>query len=180
MREISKMEIILIDEGLKNRLQGNDGKLLEGIMEKSGAKLEVDGDELHVEGDGWAEWISLQVLEALSFGFEEKKALKLFEDDFFLEVLDLKNIFRGSKKLIERYKARVIGTDGKARKKLEELSNTAIVVAEESIALLGSFEDLKNAKEAIVRIFEGAPHDVVYKFLEKRRFTMKKEELKST
>ncbi len=66
------MEIILIDEGLKNRLQGNDGKLLEGIMEKSGAKLEVDGDELHVEGDGWAEWISLQVLEALSFGFEEK------------------------------------------------------------------------------------------------------------
>jgi len=171
------MEFLTLSPSLKNKLSKNEDRLLKDLAERSGAKLSIAGDEIEIEGDGWSEWISIQVLQAFSLGFDEAKAFLLFDDEYFMEVLDLKNIFRGNEKLMERYKARVIGTQGKARLKLEELSEAFISISDEQIAIIGKYEELRNAKEAVMRLFEGSTHEVVYTFLEKRRHSMKKNEM---
>ncbi len=151
-----------------------DAKLLGEIEKRGEVKLKITGNELHISSpdeNGGKEWIAEQVVKAVVYGFEQKHAFKLFSDDYFIEAIDLSLAFRRREKNIERAKARIIGEGGKVRKKLEELSGTFIKVSNNThnVSIIGTFEYLRNAKEAIMRILEGAPHESVYRFLESKK-----------
>ncbi|MBI5635414.1 RNA-processing protein [Candidatus Micrarchaeota archaeon] len=120
-----------------------------------------------IAGEGGSEWIAEQILKAVNCGFDEKTALKLLSDEFFLDFVDLNASLWGKKKAIERYSARIIGSQGKVRKTLEELTGARISVSEESVAIIGDFDEIDAAKEAIHRILEGRTHETVYAFLER-------------
>ncbi len=151
-----------------------DKKLLAEIEQRGEVKLEINGDnELEItasEEKGGNEWIAEQAIKALVYGFEPKQAFKLFSDEYFIETIDLQNAFRRKEKDIKRAKSRIIGESGKARKKLEELSSTHIVVSNNTnnVSIIGKYEDLQNCKEAILRLLEGAGHEGVYRFLESK------------
>lgn len=132
-------------------------------------KLKLTGDELEIEGEGGTEWIAEQVINAICYGFEPKRAYKLFKDEYFLEVVDLDLALHRSEKAIERYKGRVIGTAGKVKKTIESLSGAFIVVGEKKIYVLGIFQEMRVAKEAITRLLEGSTHEKVYQFLERNK-----------
>jgi len=66
-------------------------------------------------------------------------------------------------------KARIIGTQGKAKSTLEFLSDCWISVFDDKVALLGRYDDLKNAREGILKLLEGKTHGTVYSFLEKKK-----------
>lgn len=143
--------------------------VLRDLKTKTGAKFKktAEGD-LELEGEGGSEYFAELVLTAIAFGFEYKKALKLLNDEFFLEVLDLNAAMWGKKARIAQMKARIIGTGGKAKNTLEFLSDCWISIFEDKVALLGRYEDLKNAKEGILQLLEGKAHGSVYAFLEKK------------
>ena len=149
-------------------------KTLKEIEEKGEVKIKITKDnEIEVtspEENGGKEWAAELVLKALVYGFETKHAFKLFSEEYFIETIDLENAFRRKAKNIERAKARIIGERGSARKKLEELSDTNIRVSNNTnnVSIIGRYEDLQNAKEAILRLLEGAPHESVYRFLESK------------
>ena len=144
--------------------------LLKELCERGNVKLKLQDDGvLAIEGDGGNEWITQQVLSALTLGFKPNQAFKLFGDDYFLEQIDLDLSCRGSEKQIARAKARIIGTEGKAMKRIEELTDAHLAVNDNTVALLGKFEDLKLAKEAVFRVLEGAEHSNVYVYLEKMK-----------
>lgn len=145
-------------------------QLVKDIEKRGEVEIKFKAGAAHItslEEDGGKEWIAEQVIEAVIDGFEPKQAFKLFSDEFFIERIDLSLAFRRKEKSIERIKARIIGTEGKARKKLEEESGTFIAVsnAKDIVSIIGHFEDLQNAKEAILRLMEGANHESVYRFL---------------
>ncbi|MFH0712963.1 MAG: KH domain-containing protein [Candidatus Micrarchaeota archaeon] len=152
-----------------------DAKLLREIEERGAVALVVKEDEVEItandEENGGAEWIAEQVIKALVYGFEPKHAFKLFNDEYFLETIDLENAFHRKEKDVKRAKSRIIGEGGKARKNLEQLSDTHILVSNltDNVTILGKFQDLQNAKEAIIRLLEGSPHESVYKFLENKK-----------
>lgn len=75
---------------------------------------------------------------------------------------------------MRRYKARIIGQQGAAKKKLQELSGAFLAVGPEHIAILGEFEDLRAAKEAVLRLLEGSEHVGVYSYLEREKHRQKK------
>ncbi len=148
-----------------------EAKIVKELEERAEVAIKIKGDEVEIlspEENGGKEWITEQVLKALVYGFKPKQAFKLLSDEYFIETIDLAAAFHRKEKKIENAKARIIGEGGKARKKLEELSNTYIMVsnATDNVSIIGTFQDLQNAKEAVLRLLEGSPHESVYKFLE--------------
>ncbi|MEM4255090.1 MAG: hypothetical protein QXR53_02045 [Candidatus Norongarragalinales archaeon] len=144
--------------------------LTKDLSRRTGAKISrIEEGDLEIEGEGGSEWFAEQVLTALALGFEYKKALKMLNDEFFLEVIDLKAAMWGKKNRVEQMKGRIIGTQGKAKATLEELTDCWISIAGDNVALLGRYEDLKDAKEGVLQLLEGKSHGTVYAFLEKKK-----------
>ncbi|MFH1056180.1 MAG: hypothetical protein V1717_00030 [Candidatus Micrarchaeota archaeon] len=153
----------------KSRSRAFSDSVLRDLSARSKAKFKrtAEGD-LEIDGEGGSEYFAELVLKAVALGFEYKKALKLLNDEFFLEVIDLNQALWGKKNRIKEMKARIIGTQGKARQTLEFLSDCWISVSGEQVTLIGTYEDLKNAREALTKLMEGKAHGSVYSFLEKK------------
>ena len=161
------MKLFLIPAGKKKPFSDS---LLRDLSTKTGAKISRNSEgDLQLEGEGGSEWFAEQVLTALVLGFEYKRALKMLNDEFFLEVIDLNAAMWGKKNRIEQMKGRIIGTEGKAKATLEYLSDCWMSISDDKVALLGRYEDLKTAKAGVLKLLEGKSHGTVYSFLEKKK-----------
>ncbi len=172
-----QMTSVAIPEKRLRAVMENDFAVLRELERELGISAKLENGNVELEGDGGKCWIAEQALNAVSLGFEPKKAYKLFNDEYYLEVIDLNVLFGKNEKLIERYKARVIGSEGRAKKVLEDLSEAFISIWENKIAILGTFGTLSDAKEAILRLLKGSTHAGVYAFLEKKKREEKRKEL---
>lgn len=159
------VRIIPVSKNCLGVLYKDGGKVLKQVEKVGNVRITADKETVTVDGEAANEWMAQEVLDALSYGFQPKKALKLFSEEFFLEKVDLRAALRG--KDLERYKARIIGTRGKAKRTLEELTGASLAVGDDSVAVLGRFDEIQSAKEGILKILEGATHSTVYSFLER-------------
>jgi len=94
------------------------------------------------------------------------------------QVLDLRN-FTSTTNSTNRVKGRIIGEKGKARKNLEELTNTSISIYGHTVGLIGDYEETKLAIDAIMLLINGRSHKSVYEMLyqAKRRAKIEKLQL---
>jgi ribosomal RNA assembly protein len=92
-------------------------------------------------------------------------------------MVDLRLIFGRSDSDIKRIKGRIIGTEGKTRKLIEELSEADLVVYGHTIGIIGNFEQADTARNAVQMLIDGCQHHTVYKYLQRKRTEMKKEKL---
>lgn len=153
----------------KKRIGTLKASVVKEVEQRGEVKISIDkeGDVEIIGNDGGHEWIAEQVLKAILEGFLPPKAYKLFSDEVFLDIIDLDASFYRKDNQIGRAKSRIIGEGGSAKKKIEELTGTFINISSKNqVAIIGTFEDLKIAKEGLLRILEGAPHTSVYKYLE--------------
>ncbi len=171
------MRVVTIDAKKAARLTKAGGKPLKELESKAGVEITIKSEApedkvIEISGEPEGEWGAEQVLNAIGLGFAPKAAFKLLGDNCFLEVIDLQVLLGGNDNAISRYKSRIIGTAGKSKKKIEELSGATIAINDgPQIGILGEFEDVKTAKEAITRLLEGSQHAGVFAFLknEKRK-----------
>ncbi len=176
-------EVIRVPKDRIGAVIGKKGKTRKKIEKIGGVKVKVDSrtGEVTVESlpDTLPEnfYNALLVVKAIGRGFDGKTALTLFTDDTFLEIIDLKDVFRGNRNAIRRQKARLIGTEGSARKRLEELTGTKIRIYGDTVAIIGDYDGIKMAERAIFELLEGSPHTVVFRHLELERKRRKREEI---
>jgi ribosomal RNA assembly protein len=165
-------------------LIGPDGKTKRYIEEKLGIKLDIDSEgSIAVSLKENAKDPSMllkakDVATAIGRGFTPENASRLIrnENDIF-DLVDLRVIFGRSESDIKRIKGRIIGTDGKTRKLIEELSEADVVVYGHTVGIIGSFEQADTARNAIQMIIEGCQHQTVYKYLQRKRTELKKKKL---
>jgi ribosomal RNA assembly protein len=165
-------------------LIGPEGRVKQHIEEKLQVKLEVDSEgSITIVLSEKASDPSLllkakDVVTAIGRGFSPEVAFRLIrnEDEIF-DIIDLRLIFGRSESDIKRVKGRIIGADGKTRRLIEELTEADVVVYGHTVGLIGSFEQVDAAHNAVQMIVEGCQHHTVYNYLQKKRTELKKQKL---
>jgi ribosomal RNA assembly protein len=114
------------------------------------------------------------VVTAVGRGFSPDRAMILIEDDMVLEVIDLRELFGKNESDINRIKGRVIGSEGKMRRLLEEMTEARVSVYGSTIAMIGEFEAVSASRQAIEMLMKGKQHSSVYKFLRRTKSETKK------
>jgi len=158
---------------------GPSGEVKQEIERRTGTKLTLDSEtgEVRIEpGDNpLGALMAKEVLRAIARGFSSERAFRLFEDNQFLEVIDIRDFAGRSERALVRLKGRAIGEEGKTRQILEETTGTHVSIYGKTIALIGTAEQLAVAREAVERLLGGATHSSVYRFLERKRREMKRK-----
>ncbi|MEM2115728.1 MAG: KH domain-containing protein [Candidatus Woesearchaeota archaeon] len=129
-------------------------------------KINREGEVIISGEDGLNVFNAKNVIHAIGRGFNPTIAMKLRNEDYFFDYIDISEFARTKNAKI-RMKSRLIGTEGKARRSLERLTNTEICIYGKTVSIIGLSEDVVLAKKAIEMLLEGAKHSTVYRFLEK-------------
>jgi ribosomal RNA assembly protein len=116
------------------------------------------------------------IINAISNGFSPERAFRILDDESLFQVLDLRN-FTTSSNSTNRIKGRIIGEKGKARKNIEELTNTFISIYGHTVSLIGNYEETKLALDAIMLLVNGRSHKTVYEMLYQAKRKSKIEKL---
>jgi len=114
------------------------------------------------------------VVTAVGRGFSPERAMTLIDDDMVLDVIDLRELFGKNESDINRIKGRVIGSEGKMRRLLEEMTDAKVSVYGATIAMIGEFEAVSAARQAIEMLIKGKQHSSVYKYLRRIKSESKK------
>ncbi len=114
------------------------------------------------------------VVTAIGRGFSPERAMALTDDDMVLDIIDLREVFGKNESDINRIKGRVIGSEGKMRRLLEEMTEAKVSVYGSTISMIGDFEAVSAARQAIDMLIKGKQHSSVYKFLRRIKSEAKK------
>jgi ribosomal RNA assembly protein len=158
-------DFIKIPDKMK-RVLIKDNKGKKNIEDLTNTKITIE-DSIKIEGEGFAVYQAKQVLKAFGRGFIIKDALALLDDDYGLEIINLRDIIRSDKRIIV-VKARVIGTKGKTKKMIEKYTETQLSIQGRTVSILGKWDKLNVSKEAIMMMVDGCGHTALYKWLERQ------------
>ncbi len=117
------------------------------------------------------------VIRAIGRGFNPEIALKLLQDDYVLEVIDIRRFVGARKNALKRMRGRLIGEKGKARSYIESRTNTHISVYGHTVSIIGRTYDVVAAREAVFSLLEGSMHSTAYRAMEKKIAEMSKRAL---
>jgi len=109
--------------------------------------------------------LAKNIVKAIARGFSPQKAFLLLNENNALEIIEIP----GNEKNVIRIKSRIIGSEGKTRKRLEELTDCLISVYGKTVSIIGGFEKISFAKKAVKMFISGASHKTVYRFLVKEK-----------
>lgn len=157
-------------------LVGKDGAVKAEIERRCGVTLDIDGKtgearityqpEALLEANPFKAY---DIVSAIARGFSPQRAFSLLQEERILTLIDLREYSGKSENALVRIKSRIIGTEGKARKLMEELTESEISVYGHTVAIIADPEESKIAKEAIDKLAKGGTHKSTYELLQKYR-----------
>jgi ribosomal RNA assembly protein len=162
------IDLITIPEERLKILRINK-KWLEQFKKLSDVKIVVK-DEIAIEGeDPISVMRAKEVIRAFGRGFDFDTALNLLDEEYVLVTIEVTEFSGKSRKRQVVLKGRVIGTKGKMKKMIEKYTDVKIAVYGKTISIIGRWNDVAVAREAIEMLLNGAEHSTVYRFLEKHK-----------
>lgn len=166
-------------------LIGNKGDVKKSIEKATETILDIDSEDgtIYITpqenmSDPLGVWNANHIVKAVARGFNPEVALKLVDDDIYLEVIKLPLYIGKSKNALSRYKGRIIGQNGKTREIIMDMAEVQMAIYGKTVSLIGEMDNLMIAKEAIEMILKGSRHKSVYSFLERKKDELKLKEFK--
>ncbi|MFW5895581.1 MAG: KH domain-containing protein [archaeon] len=163
---------------------GTDGEVKKEIETKLGLDIDIDSKTGFVEVipkkdhpnyEPYNKIIANKIIKAISRGFNPTKAMRLLDENFQLQVINLVKILGKSDKKLKRIKGRLIGRNGEMRKAIEQYAECFVSIYGKTISIIANYENMPIARKGINMLIEGTPHHVVLKFLE-RKYNEKKKQ----
>jgi|SRR3989344_8091837 len=159
------VEIKNIKEVLKNKAE---------LENKLGVKIKINGKVLSVESEPFNEFEAQRVFDAISLGFSVEKAIKILDEEINFIKVRIKD--HANTKNYEVVRSRLIGTHGKTKKTIQEITKCDVVIHDNIVGIIGPAESTENALIAVVNIIKGTKQANAYRYLE--RMNAKKREIK--
>ena len=169
------VHLVKIPQNRVGALIGPDGKTKTELEERSGCRIHIDSEsgEVSIEDSRAFEPILVlkvrDAVRAIGRGFSPDHAIRLFQDDTYLDIIDLTEYVGKATKDLERVRARIIGTHGKTRRSIEEATGVEVSILGKTVGIIGEMNEVATAREAVEMLLNGAAHGTVYKFLERKR-----------
>ena len=164
----------------KNRIAvliGKHGSTRKMIEEACGASIHIESNSGDVsviwpEGEIIDPIIKMKlpdVIFAIGRGLAPKRAVQLIDDEVFLRMYDIREWVGRQPNQTRRMRSRLIGTNGRIRSLIEELTGTEMAIYGSTVLVIGNQESLALATPAIEGILQGSEHGTVLFGLEQDR-----------
>ncbi|MDO8508797.1 MAG: hypothetical protein Q7S27_03880 [Nanoarchaeota archaeon] len=144
------------------------------LEEKLNVKISFQGKRVTIEGPSLEEYEASIVLDAIKAGFSAIKALSLKEDTKIFRVINIKSMTK--KKNLELVRARLIGTQGRTKRTIEDITGCDIVIKDNDIGIIADAELIEEVVTAISNLARGTKQANTYRYLEKMNTEKKKYE----
>ncbi|MGI0054991.1 MAG: KH domain-containing protein [Thermoplasmata archaeon] len=157
-------------------LIGEKGRTRAEISARTRARLAIDSEEGEVQissddSDPDAALRARDIALAIGRGFSPPRALRLARDGQMLAILDIKfETGKRNKAALRRIRARVIGTRGRARARIEDLSGCFVSVYGSTVSMIGDLDQIDRARRAVELLLRGSEHSTVFHMLARLRF----------
>ena len=136
------------------------------IEDKVKIKIFFGKDFVTIKGQEVEEFLVEKIIRAIDFGFHVEDALLLRNEDFILEFIEIKE--HTYRKNLKDVRARIIGTNGKAKKTIEKLTDAVLVINGNDIGVIVDTDHFDAVTQAIKSLIHGAKHGNVFSYLEKQ------------
>lgn len=106
---------------------------------------------------------SYDFLHAYMMGFDVNEAIALLKlDDLYVESFDVTDVKRLQGDNLSRAIGRIAGTNGSTKYTIENATKVRLVIADTKIHILGTFENIQFARNAVCDLILGSPPGQVY------------------
>ena len=155
---------------------GKNGKVKTEIQDKCNVTIDVDSENGNAIISSTSKPIiemepfkAVEIVSAIAKGFSPERAYRLLGEEEVLQLVDLRDYAGKSANSLSRIKGRIIGEAGKSRKTIEDISGALISVYGNTVGLIGTFEEIKLATEAVTMLSKGRSHASVYNMLQEAK-----------
>lgn len=159
------------------------GQVMGELRRRLGVRLTLDEGNSRVvieaerEGDAANVLRARDIVRAIAIGFSSQDALQLLDEDYVLVVVDVAQAVGDKENHLRRVLGRVIGENGRARRTLEEITGTKIVVNDRGlVGIIGDYERSQIARHGVELLVQGKMHATVYRRLESMMRELKRRE----
>ncbi len=155
---------------------GKGGSSKANFEKKFNCTIEVNsetGEVLIDSEDGYKNFILSNIINAINHGHSPENALKLEDDNFVLDLIDVKSIVKNHDR-VKIVIGRIIGKEGTTRRIIEEVTNCNVSVKDSFVSVIGPYENIALVHEALDMLIKGASHKSFYSYLERNRTNMDK------
>jgi len=153
------LEAILVPE---ERVKVFTQEVREKLENEAGVTMKIEDNAVVLEGEGLEMLGAKNFIRAVGRGFSPERAWQVLEEDQVLEVIELGKLNEAQQK---NARARIIGTEGRMRGKIEESTGALVSVQGKTVSLIGTWEDTQKARVAIEMIIKGAEMTTVSRHL---------------
>jgi ribosomal RNA assembly protein len=181
---VSAEQIVRIPIDRVGALVGKEGVVRDEIERRCAVSMNIDSKTGEVRISYKTEALedanpfkAVDIVSAISRGFSPQRAFVLLEEEKMLTVMDLREYSGKSENAMARIKSRLIGTDGKARRLIEQLTDSEISIYGHTVAIIGDPDESRIAGEAIDKLAKGGTHKATYEMLQKYRTKQKLDRL---